>query len=119
DRLHDVLVEQMRGRLELVRPVLDQPMAEVSASHDRNAPIDVGGGAPYDSSECEVLVNRLIGETEHYYRPGPTGFVQVVERDECSVIQRVVAGEPSDFHLFIWRCANDRLDQIEIVGVRE
>src|SRR5438128_122393 len=96
-RVNYLLVKQVSGRLVFIRSADDQSMAQVAARNQRHFFAGCGCGVCYRAPESQMLLVRLVREPYHDYLALPSGLVEVIQRNERAVIQRVFTTKLSQF----------------------
>src|SRR6185503_3252946 len=109
----------MSGRLILVRPADNQSMAQVSACDQRYSSIDRAGRRPDRASEGQMLLVSLMRKPDHHHRAAPSCFVQVVQRDQRSVIEWIVAIQLTQLHSFFRGGNSNRTEHRDVVRKRK
>src|SRR5437870_2079993 len=90
-------------------------MAKVSACNQRYPSIDRVGRLGDCSTESQMLIIRLKREPYDYYRPAPARFVEIIQRHQRSVIDRIVSIELAQFDALVRGRLFDSPQHIEII----
>src|SRR6185295_7499027 len=109
----------MSGRFILVGPADNQSMAQVSACDQRYSSIDRAGRRGDRASEGQMLFVILMCKPDHRHRTAPACFVQVVQGDQRSVIEWIVAIQLTQFHPFFGGCNSHRTEHRYVVRKRK